>query len=356
MGIPARGLHGEAYRGHIFWDETFVFPFLNLRMPELSRALLLYRWRRLPQARHAAREIGFQGALFPWQSGSDGREETQRLHLNPRSGRWLPDNSQLQRHIDVAIAYNTWRYYEACGDIDFLSQYGAELILEIARFWASVATYDRVDDRFDLRGVMGPDEYHDGYPWRDEPGVDNNTYTNVMVVWTLPRALACVEVLPDRRRGELLDLLDLRRDDLERWEHLTRRMRICWLTDDDPDPVRGLRPARRVPLDDYIERYGDISRLDRILEAEGDTPNRYKLSKQADVLMLFYVLSADELGQIIGRLGYEYRPELIPRNIDYYLRRTSHGSTLSKVVHAWLLARRDRRRAWTTSCRRWTAT
>ena len=95
-----------------------------------------------------------------------------------------------------------------------------------------------------------------------------------------------------------------------------------------------------------LAKYGDIARLDRILEAEGDSPNRYRLAKQADVLMLFYVLSADELGQIIERLGYRYEPKLIPHNIDYYVRRTSHGSTLSKVVHSWLLARRDRRQAW----------
>ena len=193
---------------------------------------------------------------------------------------------------------------------------------------------------------MGPDEYHDGYPWRDEPGIDNNAYTNVMVVWVLIHALECVDVLPDRRRGELLDLLDITREELERWEHLSRKMRLCWHDDGILSQFEGYERLEEFPWADYTARYGDISRLDRILEAEGDSPNRYRLSKQADVLMLFYVLSADELGQIIERLGYRYDPMLIPRNIDYYLRRTSHGSTLSKVVHAWLLARRDRRRAW----------
>ena len=346
VGIPARGLHGEAYRGHIFWDDAFVFSYLNLRMPELSRSLLLYRWRRLPQARAAAREIGCRGAMFPWQSGSDGREETQTLHLNPRSGRWNRDNSHLQRHINADIAYNTWQYYEATGDTDFLAQHGAEIIFEIAKFWSSLASYDRADDRFDLRGVMGPDEYHDGYPWRDEPGIDNNAYTNVMVVWVLIHALECVKVLPDRRRGELLDLLDITREELERWEHLSRKMRLCWHDEGILSQFEGYERLEEFPWADYVAKYGDISRLDRILEAEGDSPNRYRLAKQADVLMLFYVLSADELGQIIGRLGYRYEPRLIPGNIDYYLRRTSHGSTLSKVVHAWLLARRDRRQAW----------
>ena len=93
-GVPARGWTGEAYRGHIFWDELFIFPFLNFRLPRLTRALLLYRWRRLPEARWAAREAGYRGAMFPWQSGSDGREETDELFLNPRSGGWIRDNSR----------------------------------------------------------------------------------------------------------------------------------------------------------------------------------------------------------------------------------------------------------------------
>ncbi|MGZ4619697.1 MAG: glycoside hydrolase family 65 protein, partial [Frankiaceae bacterium] len=346
VGIPARGLHGEAYRGHIFWDEMFVFPFLNLRMPELSQALLLYRWRRLPQARAAAREIGCRGAMFPWQSGSNGREETQTVHLNPRSGRWLPDHSHLQRHINVSIAFSTWQYYEATGDTEFLAQYGAEIIFEIAKFWSSLATYDRADDRFDLRGVMGPDEYHDAYPWRDEPGLDNNAYTNVMVVWVLIHALEAVEALPDRRRAELLDLLDISREELERWDHISRKMRLCWHDDGILSQFEGYERLEEFPWAEYVAKYGDIARLDRILEAEGDSTNRYRLSKQADVLMLNYLLSADELGGILERLGYRYDPGLVPRTVDYYLRRTSHGSTLSKVVQAWLLARRDRRQAW----------
>jgi trehalose/maltose hydrolase-like predicted phosphorylase len=346
VGIPARGLHGEAYRGHVFWDEMFVFPFLNLRMPELARGLLLYRWRRLPHARKAAADAGHRGAMFPWQSGANGREETQAVHLNPRSGRWLPDNSRLQRHIGLAVAYNTWQYYESTGDLDFLAQYGAELVFEIAKFWASMAAYDRADDRYDIRGVMGPDEYHDAYPWSDRPGLDNNAYTNVMVAWVLTRALDCVDVLPDRRRAELLDLLEVRREDLERWEHVSRKLRLCWHGDGILAQFEGYERLAEFPWQDYLERYGDIARLDRILEAEGDSPNRYRVSKQADVLMLFYLLSDDELRDTLERLGYRHDPTLAARNMDYYLARTSHGSTLSKVVHAGVLARIDREAAW----------
>ncbi len=345
VGIPARGLHGEAYRGHIFWDETFVYPFLNLRMPEISRALLLYRWRRLPEARKLAHAAGFEGAMFPWQSGASGREETQTLHLNPQSGRWLPDNSHLQRHINVAVPYNTWQYYEATGDLDFLAQHGAELIFEVAKFWSSIATYDRAADRYDIRGVMGPDEYHDGYPWREEPGIDNNAYTNVMVVWLMQRALTCLQILPTRRCRELQDLLEIRRQDIERWEHMSRKMRLCW-HDGVLSQFEGYERLPELDWEDYRVRYGNIGRLDRILEAEGDSSNNYQLSKQADLLMLFYLLSADELAEIITSLGYSYDDLLIPRCADYYLHRTAHGSTLSKLVHAWVLADTDHKLAW----------
>jgi len=137
VGVPARGWHGEAYRGHILWDELFIFPLLNWQLPEITRALLMYRYRRLNEARANARAAGYRGAMYPWQSGSSGREETQRLHLNPESGRWLPDHTHLQRHINVAVALNVWRYYQVTRDIEFLSFCGAEMILEIARFWST---------------------------------------------------------------------------------------------------------------------------------------------------------------------------------------------------------------------------
>jgi trehalose/maltose hydrolase-like predicted phosphorylase len=355
VGIPARGLHGEAYRGHVFWDEVFVLPFLNLRLPEVARAMLLYRWRRLPQARALARADGHRGAMFPWQSGSTGREESQTLHLNPRSGHWLPDNSALQRHVGLAVAYNVWRYYEATGDVEFLAQYGAEIVLDVATFFADLATYDPGDDRFDICGVMGPDEYHDALPGREEAGLDDNAYTNVLAAWVLARAQDCLDALPDGRRHELLDTLDIRRHDLERWELLSRKLRLCWHDGNGHggtvlSQFRGYEQLQEFDWPGYTRRYGDISRLDRILEEEGDTTNRYKVSKQADVLMLFQLFAADEFYEALDRLGYAHDRQTIPRTIAYYLDRTCHGSTLSKVVHSWVLARGDRRQAWTYFC------
>ena len=311
-GVPARGLNGEAYRGHIFWDELYIYPFLNFRLPEITRQLLRYRYRRLGEARAAAREAGYRGAMYPWQSGSDGREETQRLHLNPRSGRWLPDHSHLQRHVNIAVAYNIWQYYQVTGDLEFLAEHGAEMLLEIARFWASIATYNRSLDRYEILGVMGPDEYHEAYPDRDRPGLDNNAYTNVMAAWVLCRALETVQLLPEHRRLELEERLRLRLEELDRWEEVSRKLRVCFHDGDVISQFEGYGDLLELDWEGLRRRHGDIRRLDRILEAEGDSPNRYKASKQADVLMLFYLLSADELRALLERLGYRLEPAAIP--------------------------------------------
>ena len=143
-GMPARGLHGEGYRGHIFWDEVYAFPFLTSVLPDVTRALLLYRYRRLPAARRLARREGFRGAMFPWQSGSDGREETQVLHLNPKSGRWMPDNSRIQRHVNLAIAYNVWQYYGSDRRRSSSSRPTApRCCSRSARFLASITSFER---------------------------------------------------------------------------------------------------------------------------------------------------------------------------------------------------------------------
>ncbi len=345
-GVAARGLSGEAYRGHIFWDALFIFPFFNLRLPGLTRTLIRYRHRRLKRARWAAADAGYEGAMYPWQSGSNGEELTPTVHFNPRSGRWLPDNSRLQRHINAAIAYDIWRYHEATNDVGLLAFYGAEIFIEIARFWASIATYEPARDRYVIRGVVGPDEYHDSYPGAEQPGIDNNAYTNVMAAWVLWRAPDVIDGLPEQRRKELSTALGLRREELEHWDEISRRLYVPFHDDGIISQFEGYDELEELDWDLYRERYGNIQRLDRILEAEADSANRYKASKQADVLMLFYLLSAEELGELFGRLGYPFEEDTIPENVEYYLARTSHGSTLSKVVHAWVLVRSDRERSW----------
>lgn len=345
VGIPARGLPGEAYRGHVFWDELFVLPVLNLREPDLVRSLLGYRYRRLPEARRAAHDAGRAGAMFPWQSGSSGREESQRLHLNPRSGRWNPDPSARAYHTGLAVAYNVWQYYQATADLEYLQRFGAEMMVDIAQFWVSLARFDAHLDRFVIRGVIGPDEFHTGYPGRLYDGIDNNAYTNVMAVWVILHAMEALTLLPLRDRLAVLETTGLRPGDLARWDEVSSRMFVPFHSDGVISQFEGYEALAELDWKSYRQRYDNIQRLDRILDAENDNVNRYKASKQADVLMLFYLLSADELRELFGRLGYKFAPEQIPKTVEYYLARTSHGSTLSAVVHSWVLARGNRDRA-----------
>ena len=346
VGVPARGLHGEGYRGHVFWDDVLVLPFLTFRLPELVRELLRYRYRRLDAARRAAAAIGCAGALFPWQSGSDGREETPTRLFNSLSGRWMVDNSRLQRHVNLAIAYDVWHYYEVTEDLEFLAAHGAEMLVEIARLFSGLATFDAARGRYVIRGVMGPDEFHDAYPGAERPGLDDNAYTNVMVVWLMRRTADALAALHGYHRDELVARLDVTQGELDRWADMAVRMYVPFHADGVISQFEGYERLAELDWNAYRRRYPDIGRLDLILEAEGDTCNRYRAAKQADVLMLLYLLSAEELRDILTGLGYALPPEAIRRTVDHYLTRTSHGSTLSQIVDAWILARSDRGRSW----------
>jgi trehalose/maltose hydrolase-like predicted phosphorylase len=345
-GMPARGLNGEAYRGHVFWDEIYAFPFFNIRLPEVTRGLLMYRYRRMGEARAAAHEAGFRGAMFPWQSGSEGVEETQLVHLNPVSGRWEPDLSRNQRHVNAAIFYNIWHYFQTTHDQAFLRDYGAEMMLEIARFWASIAHFNPERERYEIHGVMGPDEFHDKYPDAQQGGLRNNAYTNVMVAWLCYIAGQLLPLLPASRAEALRMRLGLGDDELAVWRDMSRRMFVPFLGDGIVSQFEGYEDLQELDWDVYRAKYGNIQRLDRILRAEGKDPNRYKVTKQADVVMLFFLFRQEELREIFGRLGYDYRADTLTRNVEYYDRRTSHGSTLSFVTHAGVLAAVDPESSW----------
>jgi trehalose/maltose hydrolase-like predicted phosphorylase len=345
-GVPARGLNGEAYRGHVFWDELYVYPFLNYRMPEVTRGLLMYRYRRLGEARAAAHEAGFRGAMFPWQSGSEGKEETQRVHLNPLTGRWEPDLSRNQRHVNAAIFYNIWHFFQATQDVAFLRDYGAEMMLEIARFWASIAHLNPDRGRYEIHGVMGPDEFHEKYPGAAEGGLRNNAYTNVMVAWVCELAQEVLSLLPGSRAEALRDRLGLGDDELRTWEDMSKRMFVPFQDEGIISQFEGWDQLQELDWDAYRAKYGNIQRLDRILRAEGDDPDRYKIAKQADTVMLFYLFSSDELQRLFDRLGYAFGPDSVRDNVAYYDHRTSHGSTLSYVAYAGVLAALDSESSW----------
>jgi trehalose/maltose hydrolase-like predicted phosphorylase len=284
--------------------------------------------------------------MYPWQSGSDGQEETQVVHLNPRSGLWEPDLSHNQRHVNAAIFYNIWHYYMATGDSEFLQEYGAEMMLELARFWASIAHFNPERGRYEIHGVMGPDEFHEKYPDSDTEGLRNNAYTNVMVAWIADTVGKLLEVLPERRRRSLRARIGLADEEVETWREMSRRMFVPFHEEGIISQFEGYEDLEELDWDAYREKYGNIQRLDRILKAAGDEPDRYKLATQADTVLLFFLFRDDELRQIFERLGYEHGPDMARRNVSYYDRRTSHGSTLSFIAHAGVLANLDLDSSW----------
>ena len=335
-GITARGLHGEAYRGHVFWDELFVLPFYEIHFPKTARALLMYRYNRLDKAREYARQHGYKGAMFPWQSGSDGSEETQTLHLNPVSGEWGPDYSSLQRHVSLAVAYNVWEYVHITGDTQFLNQYGLEILIEVCRFWESKTFWDEKEQRYSIDKVMGPDEFHEMYPGSDEGGLRDNAYTNIMAAWLFKTTVSMLQKTGDDTLKFLEKKIGFRMDETNRWEEIRKKLRLVISPEGIIAQYDGYFDLKELDWDYYRKKYGNVYRMDRLLKAEGKSADEYKVAKQADTLMVFYNLEKDEVDSLLSDMGYQLPDDYLAKNLNYYLQRTSHGSTLSRVVHAHL--------------------
>lgn len=335
-GIPARGLHGEAYRGHIFWDEIYILPFYYMHFPEAAKAVLMYRYKRLDEARKYAAVYNEKGAMFPWQSGSDGREETQVIHLNPLSGKWGEDHSALQRHVSLAIAYNTIMYGHYTNDSKFMNKEGAELLIEICRFWAGKAIFDETTGRYSISGVMGPDEFHEKYQDSKEGGLKDNAYSNLMTVWMLDKTLILLNSIAKDDRKKLFDALNVSVKEMILWKDIIKKIALHISDDGIIAQYDGYFDLEELDWDYYRKKYKNIHRMDRLLKAEGKSPDAYKVAKQADTLMTFYNLDSTTVDKMISSLAYSLPEGYLRDNLLYYLQRTSHGSTLSRVVHAHL--------------------
>ncbi|HDS08337.1 MAG TPA: glycoside hydrolase family 65 protein, partial [Bacteroides sp.] len=215
-----------------------------------------------------------------------------------------------------------------------------------ALFWGSVAEHNPRRDRYEIWGIVGPDEYHTRYPGNEGPGLNNNAYTNFMAVWVLLRALEIKEMVDEDTLKRLQVRVGFDSGDMEHWQKISTRMFIPMNDRGVIMQFEGFENLEELDWEKYHKAYGETMRLDRILEKENDSVNRYRACKQADVLMLLYLFSSDELIDIFNRLGYEFRADQIPENIGYYKQITSHGSTLSRVVHSWVYSRSDRNRSW----------
>ncbi|HEY9662043.1 MAG TPA: beta-phosphoglucomutase, partial [Allocoleopsis sp.] len=190
VSIPAKTLSGFGYRGHVFWDtEIFLLPFFTYTQPEVARNLLTYRYHTLDGARRKAKNYGYKGAMFAWESADTGDEVTPRWAIpnDPYAADvriWCRDR---EVHISAMIAYAAWNYWLITQDNEWLRDYGAPVILESAVFWSSRVELNAKAERYEIRDVIGPDEYHEY--------VHNNAFTNRMVQWHLEKALAVYDWL-----------------------------------------------------------------------------------------------------------------------------------------------------------------
>ncbi|MGO2227322.1 MAG: glycoside hydrolase family 65 protein [Lactococcus cremoris] len=319
--VGSRGLTGEGYRGHIFWDEIFVLPYYAANEPETARDLLLYRINRLTAAQENAKVDGEIGAMFPWQSGLIGDEQAQFVHLNTVNNGWEPDNSRRQRHVSLAIVYNLWIYLQLTDDESILTDGGLDLLIETTKFWLNKAELGS-DSRYHIAGVMGPDEYHEAYPGQ-EGGICDNAYTNLMLTWQL-NWLTELSVKGFEIPADLLEESQKVRENL-------------YLDIDENGVIAQYAKyfeLKEVDFAAYEAKYGDIHRIDRLMKAEGISPDEYQVAKQADTLMLMYNLGHEHVIKLVKQLGYELPKNWLKVNRDYYLARTVHGSTTSRPVFA----------------------
>ena len=318
VSIGARALTGDAYLGHVFWDtEIYALPFYVATWPEAARALLMYRYHTLPGARAKAGEMGWRGAMYAWESTDTGEETTPAQLIGPNGDLIRVLCGTQEQHITADIAYAIWQYWEATGDDRFMIDAGAEILLETARFWASRACPE-ADGRRHIRGVIGPDEYHED--------IDDSAYTNVMARWNIRRGVEIAALLRARWPGRWADLskqLDLDDAELQQWREAADTLFDGYTPDSGLfEQFAGFFDLEPVDLSRYADR---IVPLDVILGRE--RTQRSQVVKQADVVALLALLP-DEC-DARARLS----------NFQYYEQRCGHGSSLSRGMHALAAAR-----------------
>ncbi len=306
--VGARGLTGPAYGGHVFWDaDVFVLPVLAATHPAAARAMLEYRLRRLPAATEWAAELNLGGSRFPWESASRGNDVTPKNMVDASGQTVAVRTGELEEHITADVAWAAWQLGAWSGHWAFLEGAGRPLLTETARYWASRVRLDSAGVGH-IDGVIGPDEYHED--------VDDNAFTNQMAAWNLVRA------------AELVQQVDATPEQAEahRWRSVAGALADGY----DPDTGRHVQFTGYDDLEPLL--VADVGPIplaaDRVL-GHGRVAGS-QIIKQADVLMAHHMIP--------GAL----RPGTLERDLDHYLPRTAHGSSLSPAIHAGLLARAGR--------------
>jgi trehalose/maltose hydrolase-like predicted phosphorylase len=318
VSIGARALTGDNYRGHVFWDtEIFLLPFYILTWPEAARTLLMYRFHTLAGARAKAARMGWRGALYAWESADTGDDTTPDHVVMPNLQIVEVLCGKQEQHISADVAYAVWQYWQATGDAAFLCDAGAEMILETGRFWASRAALE-ADGRYHIRGVIGPDEYHEH--------IDDNAYTNVMARWNIRRALDIAALLEAHWPAVWAGLsgrLGLDHAELAAWRSVIETMATGL------DPKTGLfeQFSGYFELEDIdLSAFADqAASIDLVLGRE--RVQHSQLIKQADVVAL------------LALLPETFAAGSHTTNFRYYEPRCCHASSLSPAMHGLAAAR-----------------
>ena len=217
-----------------------------------------------------------------------------------------------------------------------MEKYGLELMLEIAHFWESISVWDESLNRYSIEGVMGPDEFHESYPNAEKGGLKNNAYTNMMVVWLFEQIASLQKQLPAEIFANVQAKTGVNDELIAHMGEIRHQLALEIDQNGIIAQYQDYFKLEEVDWDHYREKYGNIYRMDRILNAEGKSADSYKVAKQADSLMIYYNFSKETVDNILKDLNYQVPEDYVKRNLDYYLARTSHGSTLSRIVHAQL--------------------
>lgn len=322
MSIGAKGLSGEGYKGHTFWDtEIFILPYYLFMMPKLARALLEYRYQSLEGARKKAKDNHYQGAQYPWESAwlNDGEVTplwgVANVETGERTRIW---SGMKEQHITADVAYAVWQYYQATGDDAFMEQCGYEILFETADFYASRLDYDKQDGQYHIYDVIGPDEYKEH--------VDDNAFTNYMAYWNMRQALHCYSWLLEHKT-QVWDRLDQKLELKKRcvyhiWDERSSHMYL-------PQPDK----CGIIPQDSTYRTYPDIDLTKYkhqeqigsiLLDYSIDQVSHMQVSKQADILMTFFLQEGS------------FSKAVKEANWKYYEARTLHDSSLSLSTHCVL--------------------
>ncbi len=315
VSIGAKGLHGEGYKGHVFWDtEIFMIPFFIYSEPRAARSLLMYRYHTLGAARGNAKQNGYKGARYAWESADTGQEETPRWGLDYKGNPVRIWTGDIEYHISADVAYAMWEYYRASGDEEFFLDYGIEVILETARFWSTLAKYNTELDRYEINDVIGPDEFHEH--------IDNNIYTNYLAKWNIEKGLHLLDWLNENysdHYNRIVSEISITEKELKKLKKVAKKLYISF------NPEKGLMEQFEGYFklkDVFIDEYDDNNMPIWPKEVDITDLNTYTLIKQADVIMLLHLL------------GEDFNFSTKKKNFKYYEKRTMQKSSLSPSIYS----------------------